>query len=256
MSTQIRGDVDIKSGTIVNAQIAAAAAIAYSKLNLTGSIVNADIVSLAWSKLTGTPTTLAGYGITSPLPVAQGGTGTATAIADGAVVYAAGGAGAYKGDATKLFVDDATGDVSLGGVVGKYKNVNTAGWGLPAIYAAGRPAAGQTAAVASVATYTVGAADGSFLVSANVNVTISTTHSFSVQLDYTDETNTARTLTLTLSKLDGTLLSVITDATGAGPYAGLTFQIRCKASTTITIKTSGTFTTVTYNVEGLIQQVR
>lgn len=38
--------------------------IAYSKLSLTGAVLNADIVSLAWSKITSTPTTLAGYGIT------------------------------------------------------------------------------------------------------------------------------------------------------------------------------------------------
>ncbi|MGZ3748804.1 MAG: hypothetical protein ACXWRE_15220, partial [Pseudobdellovibrionaceae bacterium] len=32
-----------------------------------GSITNADIASLAWSKLTGTPTTLAGYGVTDAI---------------------------------------------------------------------------------------------------------------------------------------------------------------------------------------------
>lgn len=37
--------------------------ITYSQLNLTNSILNGDIVSLAWSKITGTPTTFAGYGI-------------------------------------------------------------------------------------------------------------------------------------------------------------------------------------------------
>lgn len=149
----------------------------------------------------------------------------------------------------------ATGtSLAITGAIGKYKNVNTTGWGLPAIYGTGRSTA-QVAAVASVATYTNGAADGSFHVSANVNVTTSTTHSFSVQVDYTDETNTAQTLTLTFSQLTAALVSVITNVTGAGPYEGLPVQIRCKASTAITVKTTGTFTTVTYNVEGLIQQV-
>jgi len=32
-------------------------------------------------------------------------------------------------------------------------------------------------------------------------------------------------------------------------------HIRCKAATTITIATTGTFTTVTYNVEGRIAQI-
>jgi hypothetical protein len=135
-----------------------------------------------------------------------------------------------------------------------YNNVTTAGWGLPAIYATGRATA-QTAAVASVATYTMGAADGSVEVSANVLVTTATTHSFSVQVDYTDESNTARTLTLPMAQLAGTFAVSITNVTGAGPYEGAPLRIRCKASTAITIKTTGTFTTVTYNVEGAIVQV-
>lgn len=49
-------------GTIGNANIAAGS-IAYSKLALASSIVNGDIVSLAWTKITGAPTTLGGYGI-------------------------------------------------------------------------------------------------------------------------------------------------------------------------------------------------
>lgn len=136
----------------------------------------------------------------------------------------------------------------------KYNAISTAGWGLPAIYGSGRSTA-QSAAVASVATYTVGAADGSFIVSANVNVTTSTLHSFSVQVDYTDETNTAQTLTLSLSQLSGALVTTITNGTGAGPYEGVPVRIRAKTATAITIKTTGTFTSVTYNVEGDIVQV-
>ncbi len=48
------GVTSIQAGVIVNAQINAAAAIAYTKLNLTGSITNADIYSsaaIAYSKL-------------------------------------------------------------------------------------------------------------------------------------------------------------------------------------------------------------
>ena len=128
------------------------------------------------------------------------------------------------------------------------------GWGVPAIYGTGRATA-QTGAKASLATYTVGAADGSFLVSANVNVTTSTTHNFTTTVTYTDEGNTSWTLTLSFSQLAGTILSAITNVTGAGPYEGIPLQIRCKASTSITIATTGTFTTVTYNVEGYIIQI-
>jgi hypothetical protein len=135
----------------------------------------------------------------------------------------------------------------------QYNAITTAGWGVPAIYGSGYSAA-QTAAVASVATYTVGAADGLFDVRAYVNVTTSTLHTIAVQVAYTDETNTAQTLTLTFSQLAGTLVTSITNATGAGPYEGVPVTIYCKASTSITIKTTGTFTTVTYNVAGSIAQ--
>lgn len=115
---------------------------------------------------------------------------------------------------------------------------------------------GQTAAV-TLATYTVGAADGTFDVSANINVTTSTTHNFTVTCAYTDETNTARTLTLGFTQLSGaTFLTAITNVTGAGPYESPVYHIRCKAATTITIATvgGGGFTTVTYNGEGYITQ--
>lgn len=145
--------------------------------------------------------------------------------------------------------------ITSSGGLGAYKGVATTAWGQPAIFASGRSTA-QTAAVASVAAYTVGAADGSFLISANVNVTTSTAHSFTATVTYTDETNTAQTQTITFSQLNATLISVITNVTGAGPYAGVPLHIRAKAATAITCATAGTFTTVTYNVECDITQVR
>lgn len=148
----------------------------------------------------------------------------------------------------------ATGaSLALTGALGTYQNVATAGWGVSAIYGSGRSTA-QTAAVASVAAYTCGASDGTFRVSANVNVTTSTAHNFTVQVTYTDETNTAQTLTLPVIQLAGTIITAITNVTGAGPYEGVPALIRVKASTAITVKTAGTFTTVTYNVSGLIEQ--
>ena len=110
----------------------------------------------------------------------------------------------------------------------------------------------QTAAVASVATYTVGAADGSFIVSANANITTFVAGTFNVQVAYTDETNTAQTLNLTFSTLTGTLGIALA---AAGPFEGIPPHIRCKASTAITVKTAGTFTSLTYNVEGVITQI-
>lgn len=114
---------------------------------------------------------------------------------------------------------------------------------------------GQTAA-ASLTAYTVGAADSSFLVSANVLVTTSTVHSFTTTCTYSDEGNTSRTLTLTFSNVGGTLVTAIANAAGAVPYEGVPLHIRAKAATTITFATVGTFTTVTYNVEGVVTQIK
>ncbi len=114
----------------------------------------------------------------------------------------------------------------------------------------------QTAAVASVATFTVGAVDASFEVSMNVLVTTSTIHAFNLECAYTDEGNTARTLTLQISNLAGAFVTSVANAAGAVPYEGVPLHIRAKAATTITLRTqaAGTYTTVTYNVEGIIKQ--
>lgn len=114
---------------------------------------------------------------------------------------------------------------------------------------------GATGAVGSVATFTVGAADGSFEVSANVLVTTASSHNFTVTVTYTDEGNNARTTTLYFEPGNGGALSTaIINTNGAVPYHGIPLHIRAKAGTTITIGTTGTFTTVTYNVDGLVKQ--
>ncbi len=148
----------------------------------------------------------------------------------------------------------SSGSLVLLGKVTQYNSINTTGQGIPSIYGTGR-STGQTAAVDSVVTYTVGVADGSFIISSNMNVTGSTTHAFSAQVDYTDETNTSRTVTLSFSQLAGSIINSITNVTGVGPYEGIPLHIRCKASTSITMKTVGTFTSVVYNVEGSITQI-
>jgi hypothetical protein len=148
---------------------------------------------------------------------------------------------------------NVSGALTLGGKITNYNGIATAGWGVLAVQQFGRSTA-QTGAVASVAAYTLGAADGSFRISANVSVTASVTHSFTVTVTYTDENNTSRVQTIPFVQLAGTPLTTITNVTGVGPYEALTLHIRCKASTTITIATTGTFTSVTYNVEGLITQ--
>ena len=222
---------------------------------------------------TATNNTVVGQGTAGVLTT--GGTNTIIGATSGAALITGGGnifigfaAGAAETGSNKLYIANSNtatpligGDFGAGtlqfngtGGVTNYKGVATAGAGLVGVRAAGR-SPGAVAAVASVSAFTLGAADASFEVSANVNVTVSTTHSFTVTVAYTDETNTPRVLTLGFTQLAGaTLLSLITNITGAGPYEGIVYHIRAKASTTITIATTGTFTTVTYNVEGIIKQ--
>jgi len=128
--------------------------------------------------------------------------------------------------------------------------------GVPVIRAYGRSTA-QVAAVASVATFTVGAADGTFEVSANVNVTTATTHTFGIEIAYTDETNAARIQNPEFSLIGGNFTNSISNTNGVATYVGVVYHIRAKAATSITIRTqaAGTYTTVVYNVEGLIKQV-
>jgi len=116
-------------------------------------------------------------------------------------------------------------------------------------------ATGQTAANSNVHTYTLGATDASYEVSANVLVTTSSAEAFTVTVDYTDEGNTARTATLNFQILSGTVGTGIAFANGAVPYGGIPLHIRCKASTTIVFKTTGTFTGCTYSVEGVARQL-
>ena len=116
-------------------------------------------------------------------------------------------------------------------------------------------ATAQTAANASVATYTLGAEDASFEVSANILVTTSSAEAFTVTCSYTDEGNTARVLTMPFVLLAGTTAAAINFANGAVPYEGVAVHLRCKASTAITIATTGTFTGATYNAEGVIKKI-
>lgn len=149
---------------------------------------------------------------------------------------------------------DTTAALSFGKVAKLGADTTSGAFGVPVVVATGRATA-QVAANASVSTYTVGAADGSFEVSANVNVTAATTASFTVTCTYTDETNVSRVLTFGFTQLSGaTFLTVITNVTGTGPYESPIFHIRCKAATAITLATTGTFTSVAYNVEGIIKQ--
>lgn len=141
------------------------------------------------------------------------------------------------------------------GLVTFYGAIATEGNGLGAIVKATRVTA-QSAANSSIATYTTPASDGSYLVSGNINVTAAIAISTSLNVDYTDETNTARTMIIPISGLGGTFLAGGL-ATSTGPFESSVMHIRTKASTAITIYTAaGTFSSATYNAEGVIRQVQ
>ncbi len=130
--------------------------------------------------------------------------------------------------------------------------------GAPVIVAAPPAcrATAQVAANANVCTITVGAADGTFEISGNVLITTATTHTFSLFVTYTDESNTSRSVTMaTLTLAGNSLITTFTNANGTIPYFAIPLAIRAKAGTTIVVSTVGTFTTVTYNVEGVIKQI-
>lgn len=115
---------------------------------------------------------------------------------------------------------------------------------------------GRTATSGTVATVTP-TADTTYIVSANVLVTTATNHNFTVTCTYTDEGNTARTLTLNFSNPSGTIATAIANAGGTVPYEGVPMHIRAKASTAVSILTAsgGTYTTVVYNIDAVIREV-
>lgn len=135
----------------------------------------------------------------------------------------------------------------------KYNTVPMQGNGIASIPGWGPRVVAATSAQ-TLATFT-STFDGSYYISANLLVTASTVFSISVTCTYTDEGGTSRTATLSFSQLTGTILNLITNTQGAGPYEGIPLHIRAKANTAITIQTTGTFTTVTYNGEGSIMQI-
>lgn len=168
----------------------------------------------------------------------------------GVIIGSSGGSGI-------LTVTDGSGNsnfqvTAVAGKVTRYGNVPTAGWGVGAIYAAAEITA-QSAA-ATITTYTVGSADGSFEVAAQVDVTAVTALSTTITCTYFDKSNTSRTMIMPVQQLTGSFIAggLIT---GTGAWETPVMHIRCKASTTITIATAaGTFTGVTYSADATITQ--
>jgi hypothetical protein len=165
-------------------------------------------------------------------------------------LFAADIAGDFSVAATKFTVASAT------GAIGSYNSVTTAGLGVPATYGSGRVGPVTNAASGTICTFTP-AADGTFVVGANVLVTTATTHNFTVTVGYTDEGNTARVLTFNFQVLAGVIATAIVNTGGAVPYEGIPMTIRTKGGVAITIQTAagGTYTNVVYNASAFITQI-
>lgn len=179
------------------------------------------------------------------IPILQLGTGATTIAAAGGVTINSPGGYLTIGaqNAIAVLVKTATNTWQLTGSLS-----------LP--YAFGRITAQSAAVAITGATITVGASDSSYRVSGNINVTAATVLSTSLNCVYTDETNTSRTMIVPLNGLAGNFVSGGL-ATSTGPFESATMHIRCKAGTTVTLSVaSGTFTGVTYNAEGYIQQIQ
>lgn len=135
---------------------------------------------------------------------------------------------------------------------------------LPIVIPAGTPgptafgrSISQSAQVASVVTYTPSSA-ASFLVSAQVLIRTATTHNFTVTVAYTDFEGTGRTTTFAFLKSGDTsaaLTPTIVNTNGTIAYQGVPVHIDSQAGSAITIATTGTFTTVSYDVAGWIQKI-
>jgi hypothetical protein len=126
-----------------------------------------------------------------------------------------------------------------------------AGLFSPVVAASGRTV-GASAALPSVAAFTIGASDASFLVSMNILITAWTAGTVSGVVTYTDEGGTARSLTLNFSAITGVLA---TTAGAAGAFEGVPLAIRVKAATVITCTTTVSIFTGVYNCEAYLTQL-
>jgi hypothetical protein len=147
------------------------------------------------------------------------------------------------------------------GTITQYKGITTAGAGVNFVAAQARTGTVTNTGTASIASVTAPATDTVYRVSCDVSITVSTTHSFSCDVTYTDVTNAARTQIIPMTRAGGTGTfltdGLMTAALTAGAYSSSVLQITVKASTAVTVRTSsgGTFTTVTYTAGGVITQV-
>lgn len=133
-----------------------------------------------------------------------------------------------------------------------YYNGTAMVWGSVPITQASADLPAQTAAITSVTAYTASASNGTFRIGAYLNITAVTLDVIQVSVTYTDENNTAQTALFYGMGSTSAGLSAI----GNSNFGVM--DIRVKASTTITVKTTLTTGTgsITYDVGATISQLR
>ncbi len=123
--------------------------------------------------------------------------------------------------------------------------------GFPSVKASGRQT-GQTASIASLAAYTVGASDGSFQISGNVLVT-AISGTLGMFVAWTDEGGNSHSVQMFFTYQG--LGSILITLTSMNDFIGLSFGIRAKAGTTITVSTLILGGSATCNAEAYITQL-
>jgi hypothetical protein len=154
------------------------------------------------------------------------------------------------------FSIQSNGNIFWNTIFSRYNNINTQGLGVPAVYASFSSTA-NTGVVTNAINYSPPATAGSYRLCWQVDTTISTTNNFHVVGTWKDASGNARSQTLGGTDPAGNALvaGAITNTIGTGVYSGCTeFQID-NSATAITLSTSGTFTTVTYNIDATLEQL-
>lgn len=145
-------------------------------------------------------------------------------------------------------------NVNIGKKITSYNGLTTAAEGIVPI----RQEAfvqSQTAQLFPAITHPGQAVGGTYDISCNLYIASGTTYSFSVLVQYNDQGNNAHFITIPLVLASGALATTATNVTGSGPYLGVKMRIRNAAGTSILVGTSGTFTSVNYDIECSIEQV-
>jgi hypothetical protein len=186
---------------------------------------------------------------------------TSPVVDSGGLTITAGGltvtAGNITASAGNSNLTLGTGSVTAGNLIlsGKattYNGLTTAGTGLPVIVSYARSGTQTNTTVTIINAFSVPGSDTSYEISGNVNITAQTSVALSITATYTDVNNQSRARILPLASIAGAYgVSVAT----TGDFATAVMSIRCKASTTITIATTGTVTGVTYTAEAMIKEV-